>query len=131
MPIYVHPDYDDGRSVSLELKGLTLREVLAWIGHQTWTHVVVEDGMVRFAEEPPTDVRIHEIADLVRAPSEDGESYEEYLVELIHSSIGWEAWDIEPARTIVWDGMLIVEQTPAAHAGIAAFLDALREALKD
>ena len=48
VPIYVHPDYDDGRIVSLELKGMPLRDVLDWIGHQTWTSVVVEDGMVRF-----------------------------------------------------------------------------------
>ena len=30
---------------------------------------------------------------------------------------------------MVWNDMLIVEQTPAAHAGIASFLDALRTAL--
>ena len=129
VPMYVHPDNADSGMITLQLKGLPLRSVLEWIGRQTWTHVVVEDGMVRFVEQPSTEVRLYDVADLLRNHRDDPEYATEQLVELVQEGAGWSSWAHEDASISSWDDMLVVVQTPDAHERIARFLGALREAL--
>ena len=129
VPMYVHPDVAMDQMVTLRLDGLPLREVLDWIGRQTWTHAVIEDGMVRFVDEPPTEVRMYDIADLLRLQGADPDWAAEQVMELVQDGTGWAAWEIEDARLEMWDGMLVVVQSADTHTRVARFLEALREAL--
>ena len=80
-----------------------------WIARQTYTHVAIDDGYVRFRYEPPTEVRMYEVADLLQSSGDDPDYAADALMELVSGGTGWESWDVEDASIQHWDGMLVVD----------------------
>lgn len=119
--------------VTMNLQGVTVAAVLDWLATALDTRVHLVDGTIRLGETGGQDVRIFEIADVAFSRrAEDGERADmsDRIVDMVMGLVDPDSWDMDPRNSIwIWQGMMIVRQTPENLDRIGDLLDSMRRAL--
>ncbi len=132
-PIHCNPDWVE-EEITLELHGVDLATVLAWIGQQTPLRPRLSSGAILLdAGSGELELALYELTPVFDAvPDQDREEIRVFLYDLLHQQVEPGSWDADPLLEIrFWRSRMLVRHTPSAQRSIAAVLAALERSLSE
>lgn len=115
--------------ISLTLSNVTLAAALDWVASSVGCGVHVVGGAIRFGETGAHVTEFFAIADIAR--TRDGEDDPDMILDMLRNLVDPDSWDMDPWLTMrVWQGMLVVTQSPENIEEIRSFLESMRRALQ-
>jgi hypothetical protein len=131
--IHCGPDWA-GEPITLELHGVDLATVLAWIGRQYSLQPRPSSGGVVLDERGgELELCLYDLDPLYHAlPETDPVEVQDFLSDLLSNQVDPASWDSNPSTTrTYWKHQMLVRQSSSAQRGIAETLAALERSLAD
>ncbi len=125
------PDWSDAE-LTMELHGVDLGTVLAWIGHELSLQPRLASGAILLDQKGgDLELCLYDLGPIYRAlPDSDPEDVRDFLSDLLGNQVEPATWESNPLTvTRFWKSQMLVRQSASAQKGIAATLAALERSL--
>ncbi len=108
--------------VSLDLIDIPAEQAATWCARTAGVHLSVQDGVLLFSDEPPTDTRLYDVGSAITPSS--ARVLLDHVMELA-ITLEPQTWEEIGSAEGLSPDMLLVRNTPSVHAKIERLLDAL------